>query len=126
MSEMQIKFPAVLSAKIGKLKIFQLQLHIDHSVKPVAQNYRPVPFNQRDALENELNKRLEQDIIETVFGLPTDWISQLVLFFKPNSPDLRITVDYREVNKAVKRERHLLPTLEEIVILVQDATIFDF
>ena len=57
-SEMQIKFPSVFSGKIGKLKNFQLQLHIDHSVKPIAQKYRPVPFHQRDALEHEHNKHL--------------------------------------------------------------------
>ena len=75
MSEMQIKFPAVFSGKIGKLKNFQFQLYIDDSVKSVAQKYRPVPFPQRDALEYELNKHLEQDKIEPVIELPTDWIS---------------------------------------------------
>ena len=86
----------------------------------------PLVFSGKIGKLKNLNKRLEQDIIDPLFGLPTDWISQLVLFFKPSSPDLRITVDYREVNKLVKRERHLLPTLEKIVVLVQDATIIDF
>ena len=91
-------------------------------MKPEAQKHRLIPFHQREALEFELNKRLEQDIIEPVFGSLTEWLSQLVLFFKPDSSDLRICVDYR----AIKRERHLLPTLEEIVMLVDDADWFTF
>ena len=95
-------------------------------MKPEAQKHRLIPFHQREALEFELNKRLEQDIIEPVFGSPTEWLSQLFLFFKPESSDLRICVDYRDVNRAIKRERNLLPTLEEIVMLFDDAEWFIF
>ena len=45
-------------------------------------------------------------------------------FFKPNSRELRVCTDYRDVNRAIKRERHLLPTLEEIVQQIQDAEFF--
>lgn len=58
---------------------------------------------------------MEEDIIEPVMGQPTEWVSQLVLVLKPSTGDIRICADNREVNKAIIRERHVLPTVEEIV-----------
>lgn len=124
LTSLKSRFPTVFSGKIGKLKNFKLSLHIDKNVKPVAQKHRLIPFYQRNALETELNRRVEQDIIEPVLGQPTEWISQLVIFFKPNSNELRICSDNRDVNRAIKRERHLMPTLEELVQQVQGAKLF--
>ena len=122
--KMTKEFPSVFSGKIGKLKNFQLHLHVDLSIKPVAQRHRLVPFHLREELEKELNKRVEQGIIQPVFGQPTEWVSNLVIFFKPNSKDIRMCFDYRDLNRAIKRERHLLPTLEELVQLIQGAELF--
>ena len=36
---------------VGKLKDFQLQLHIDKNVKPIAQRQRPILFHVRKQLE---------------------------------------------------------------------------
>ena len=94
------------------------------TIKPVAQKPRLIPFHLRNELESEINKRVDQDIWEPVFGQATEWVSNLVLFFKPNSRELRVCTDYRDVNRAIKRERHLLPTLEEIVQQIQDAEFF--
>ena len=43
---------------------------------------------------------------------PTPWLSQLVIVHK-KSGDLRICIDPRELNKALIRERYVLPILED-------------
>ena len=63
---------------IGKLKNAQVKLHIDTSVRPVAQRHRRTPFHLRDKVETELNKLLREDIIEKVEGEPTPWVSPIV------------------------------------------------
>ena len=53
---------------VGKLKEFQAKLHVDESVKPVAQKLRPPPFGLRDKIEQKLNELVDFDIIEPVEG----------------------------------------------------------
>ncbi|XP_062614532.1 uncharacterized protein K02A2.6-like [Saccostrea cucullata] len=71
---------------IGKLKDFQVKLHIDETVKPVAQPHRRIPFHRRKKLEQELKKLEEMDIIEKVDG-PTPWVSPILVAPKPKNPD---------------------------------------
>ena len=73
-------------------------------------------------MEKEL-KRLEKlDIIETVEGL-TPWISPIVVV--PKKPgEVRICVDMREVNKPIKREKHLMPTIDDLIADLNGATHF--
>ena len=51
------------------------------------------------------------DIIEP-FDEPTDWVNGLVIVEKPNG-ELRICLDPRNLNQAIKREHLHLPTAEE-------------
>ena len=69
---MREQFPEVFSG-IGKLADFQLKLHINHDVKPVAQPVRRLPFGLRDKVDEKLDELLEKDIIEEVSGRPTEW-----------------------------------------------------
>ena len=117
------KYPRLCTG-IGKLKNYQVKLHIDDSVKPVAQGHRRVPFHLRKKVEQELEKLETQDIIERVDG-PTPWISPIVTPPKPNDPNsIRLCVDMREANKAVMRERHLTPTIDDIIHDLNGNTIF--
>lgn len=54
---------------------------------------------------------------------PTDWVSSLVIVQKTNGA-LRICLDPRDLNKAVKREHFKLPTREEIMSQFADAKWF--
>ena len=83
---------------VGKLKNFQLQLHVDENVKPVVQPLRRLPFALIDK-EAQKPTELEDDgIIERVEG-PTTWVSPLVVIPKNNDTDIRICVDMRQANK---------------------------
>jgi hypothetical protein len=113
----QIK-PATLENKyaqlfegIGKYKLGKIKLHIDENVKPVAQRHRRTPFHLRTKVEKEINKLLKEDIIEKVTqGSPTPWVSPIVTPPKKNQDEIRLCVDMWEANKAIFRERHVLPT----------------
>ena len=98
---------------IGKLKDFQLKVPIDREVPPVAQPIRRVPYNLRDKLSTKLDELVELDIIEKVSG-PSSWVSPVVVVPKP-SGDIRLCVDMRQANMAVKRERFPIPTIDEVL-----------
>ena len=98
---------------IGKLTDYQLKFHIDSTVRSVAQQQYRLPFSLRDKVEQKLNKLEEKDIIEKVNG-PTPWVSPVICVPKPDG-DIRLCVDMRQANKAIIRERHPIPTIDEVL-----------
>ena len=108
---------------VGKLKNFQLQLHVDENVKPVVQPLRRLPFALRDKVGQKLRELEDGDIIERVEG-PTPWVSPLVVIPKNNDTDVRICEDMRQANKAIVRERHPIPTIDEVLLDLNRSTVF--
>ena len=109
---------------LGKLKNYQVHLHIDEGVPPVAQPHRRVPFHVRKQLEEQLSKDETLGVLERVEG-PTTWVSPIVVAPKPKSPGrIRVCVDMRRANAAIKRERHITTTVKEIVGDLNGATVF--
>ena len=109
---------------IGMLKDYQLKLHIDKSVAPVSQPARRAPFPLRHRLAQEIQLLEDMGIIEDAKG-PTPWVSPLVVFPKPKDPEnLRICVDMRCPNVAIKRENHVTPTVDDFVHGLNGATVF--
>ena len=108
---------------IGKLKGVKVKLHVDQDVKPVAQKHRRVPFHLRDKVEAEVTRLEEAGIIEKVDSA-TDWISPIVISPKKDSNEVRICVDMVEANRAIKRTRHVIPTVEELRYDLNGAKVF--
>jgi hypothetical protein len=59
----------------------------------------------------------EKGVAEKVDG-PTEWVNSTVIIEKPNSDKLRICLDPRPLNQAIKREHFKTPTIEEIATCV--------
>ena len=55
----------------------------------------------------------------------TDWVSGLVAAPKPRNPkEVRVCGDYRQVNQAIKRERHPILTLDELFEEMSGSKVF--
>ena len=115
------KYPKVFEES-GKLKGFQLKLHIDPDIKPVAQPLRKIPFSRRQKVKEKLVQLDGLDVIEKV-ETPTSWINLLVAIEKP-SGDIRICLDMRQANRAILREKHPVPTVEETMQEISNAKLF--
>lgn len=107
---------------IGKLKNFKLKLHIDQDVKPVAQAMYRIPYSLRKKVGEQLDDLESQDIIEKV-NAPTPWVSPVIIVPKSNG-DIRLCVDMRQANAAIIRERHPIPTVDEILFNVNGSEVF--
>ena len=116
------KYKALFTG-VGLLKGYELKLHIDESVKPVAQPVRRIPFGLREKVDKKLDQLLELDIIEEVPDGPSGWISPLVVVPKADG-DVRVCVDMRRANKAIICERHPIPTVEELLHDLNGSTVF--
>ena len=107
---------------VGKLKAHQVKLRTDPKVPPVAQPVRRTPFVLREKVEQKVKELVEADIIEKVEE-PTEWVSPVVIVPKAND-DIRICVDMRRVNQAVMRERHPIPTIDEMLSEMSNSKVF--
>ena len=106
---------------VGRLKGFQLEIHIDPTVKPVSHKLRRIPFSLRKKVEDKLDKLLEKDIEKVKW--PTSWVSPVCVVPKPTG-EIRLFVDMRRANEAVQRERYSIPTIDEVLLDINWNTVF--
>ena len=97
-------------------------IHIKENAIPVIHPPRKIPVALQDRLKKELDTREENGVIKRIEE-PTDWINSLVLVEKPDG-SLRICLDPRDLNKAIKREHYQLATFDEIASRLTGATRF--
>ena len=115
-SEICDKFPKVFTG-IGKLKDTQIEIFVDKTVQSIMQPHRRIPFHLRKQVEIELKRLEDMDIIEQVDG-PTDRVSPIVVAPKPKSKsnEIRICVDMRLPNEAIKMTLHIIPTIDDLIV----------
>ena len=83
---------------------------------------RRVPIPLMSKVKEELSRLQKAGVIE-VISEPTDWSAPIIPVLK-NNGTVRICNDYKQLNKVVKRERHVLPTLEDILHKLSGAKVF--
>ena len=64
---LRTKYPQVFTG-LGKLKNFQLKLHVDESVTPIARAMRRIPFSRKQNVIDKLEELEALDVIEKVNG----------------------------------------------------------
>ncbi|XP_065067008.1 uncharacterized protein K02A2.6-like [Rhopilema esculentum] len=106
------QYPGVFEG-IGKHRYRVVKLSVDKSVPPKIQPQRRIPFAKREQFEAILKELEDADIIEPVYG-PTEWVSNVVLTPKADPSQLRMSLDMTTANTAIRRTRHVIPTLEEL------------
>lgn len=99
-----------------------LDIQVNPHVTPVSQPYRKIPIHLEDVVEKKLDDLLAQGIIEVV-DEPCRWVSAMVIVPKADG-DVRICIDMRQANKAIVRETHPLPTLDDIWPQLKGAKVF--
>ncbi len=114
------RYPQLFNG-LGLIKGFVHQPTVDLAVRPVIQPLRRIPLALRDAVEAELHRLVEMDIIEPVDASP--WVSNLVIA-KRKGGGLRLCVDLTDVNKAVIQDKYPLPTAEELTSHFHGSTVF--
>ena len=99
-----------------------LNLTLKENSKPVIHPPRKYPIQLLPEITEEIKKMKDMGVIEKVDG-PTDWVNSLA-FSRKSSGGLRVCLDPKDLNKAIKRTYHKTPTLEEITNKLSGATHF--
>ena len=99
---------------LGKLKGHVVRLHIDNNVKPVAEPPRRIPYHLESRVEESISEMLKNDVIEEHPASETaPWTSNVVIAPKGDG-DIRITLDAKNVNKALLSSNYPIPRQEDI------------
>ena len=97
---------------------------IDPAIFPVIHSPRRVPISLKDDIKSELHDMETRGIISRVReGEQAALVNSLVYRRKANGR-LRICLDSKDMNKAIRREHHVIPSLEEILLKLAGAKIF--
>lgn len=99
----------------------QYDIKLKENITPIVHAPRKVPIGLKSKLKKALNDMTNQGIISPVKEA-TDWVSSIVIVDKPNK--LRICLDARDLNTAIKRPHYPLPIIEDIMADLSGARIF--
>ena len=89
------------------------KIMINPDSQPVQNACRKVPFPLHEKLKTELERMQKLGVI-TPEESPTDRVGNVVTVVKKTG-DLRVCLDTRDLNRAIKREHYKLPSREEIL-----------
>ena len=101
----------------------KLHLEIDKNVPPVLHSPRKIPVPLKDDINSKLDQMIKQGILKEV-NEATNWISSFVAVKKPGK--LRIFIDPKDLNKALKRNHYYIKTLDDICLISQKRKFFQF
>ena len=99
-----------------------VHLETDPNVPPVQMPLRRLPIGIRDKVSAELQTMEAQGIITPVTE-PSTWVSALLVAAKPDGR-IRICIDPKPLNKALKRAHFCMPTIDEVLSKLSDAKVF--
>lgn len=97
-------------------------IRIDDSISPVVHAPRRVPI----ALEAKLKQTLQQMERQGVIikrDDPTDWVNSLLVVEKRDG-SLRLCLDPRDLNRAIKREHYRIPTCDDVFSKLSGKNVF--
>ncbi|UYV76711.1 K02A2.6-like [Cordylochernes scorpioides] len=108
---------------LGTIKGYSHKVTLKDNYRPIAQRCRRIPYAMVEAVNQELDKMLENGIIEEVHQ-GSKWVSNIIVVPKRDSEEIRLCIDLREVNKAILRERHPIPTIDNMLHALKGAKVF--
>ena len=84
---------------------------IDRNIPPCVHTPRRVPMALRQPIKEKLDNLVERKVLVPATE-PTQWVSSMLAIEKPNK--VRISIDPRDLNRAILREHYQLSTINEV------------
>lgn len=121
-TDFRAAYPDVFKG-LGMLKE-PYHIEIERGAVPIALSApRCVPLPLREAVRNELHRMEEMGVISKVTE-PTERCLGMVVIPRPAEKPPRICVDLTPLNTVAKRERHILPAVDQTLAMMKDAKVF--
>ena len=109
---------------LGRLKNHNVKLYTKQDNKPIQDAPRTVPYHLRERTLAAIEEMLQDGVIEEhPPNEPAPWKSNAVLVPKDDG-SLRVTMDAKNVNKAIQSSNHPIPKQEDIKAKLAHKKIF--
>ena len=112
MDQLLQRYADVFSSTPGEAQVQPFKIKLEQDALPSSRPPYQVPIHLREEVNAQIDQLLQNKIIET--SNSTDWCAPIVPVRKPDK-SIRLCVDYRELNKITPLDRHMIPTLPEIL-----------
>ena len=99
---------------------YDIQLNKD--VEPVVHPPRKVPVPKKETMKTELDQMVADKIVIPVTE-PTDGVSSVLAVPKKDG-SVRVCLDPKDLNTAIKRSHYPLPTVEDVTSRLTNAKVF--
>ena len=96
------------------------RIYLVDNAKPVSLPVRHMAPRERRELSKQVNELLEKNFIRRSIS---EWGAPVVFATKADG-SLRLCVDYRELNKLTKKNRHPLPRIDDLFYQLLGASVF--
>ena len=93
---------------------------IDPNQKPIRCKCRQLPWNLKDKVRLEIENQVKAGIIRPS---KSPWCFPIRVVDKQNG-EIRITVDYKELNKVIKNDNQPLPSINDLYTMMTDSDVF--
>ena len=103
-----------------------VKLHVVPEAPDAIQKQRRVSIPLNEKFDQILDNWHTLDIIEDVGDEPTDWSSNVVLTPKKEGESVRASLDMMDVNKYIKRTRHIILTLRHLETRLNGVKFFSY
>ena len=120
--QIQAEYSDLFSDELGKLPV-TYSMTLDPDVRPVVRPAHRIPLAMKDRVKAELGRMQELGVITPV-SEPTDWVSSMVATNKKDKQEIRICINPKDLNTALKRPHHPMRTVEEVAAQMSGATVF--
>ncbi len=100
----------------------EYNIQLNKEVQPVVHTPRRVSVPKKEAMKTELDRMVADKIIIPVTE-PTDWVSSVLAVPKKDG-SVRICLDPRDLNTAIKHSHYPLPTVEDVTSRLTNAKVF--
>ncbi len=113
----------VFQHELGELKGCKATIHVDPKATPRFCKARPVPYAMREKVDQELDRLVEEGVLEPVEH--AEWAAPIVSVWKPDKKSVRICGDFKQtVNQASKLDRYPIPKVEDLFAMLKGGKLF--
>lgn len=111
--------------KLTFTDLYKQKIHLQDNASPVYVKPYRLPHGQKEEINRQVKKMLEDDIIENA---SCEWSSPLLIVPKKSESGeqkkWRVVIDYRLLNKQIKDDKFPLPNITEILDALSGAIYF--
>ena len=123
------EFLEVFDGRIGCHKEIKVSLPMDQDVTPVSCPPTRHPIHLLPAIEAEIKRLEDAGVIEDVpIDCTNQWVNRLVPVPRKiegsDKPGIRLTIDWRNVNKGLEQVHHEIPSVENLCYDLNGAVYF--